>query len=168
MPHRRSPIRSFSRKAESASSSRLTCDDTPRSSSLVVSTCVMPPFCITMRKSESSAMRGSWVTKMKILRCWRSSCIARVRWMPAFSTSSSSTIGVSQITVASAISNARVCPPESSVMRLSTTIGSPVNWLAKSSVRARNPGASPPPVARANASRGTPALAGRRETSCAA
>ena len=54
--------------------------------------------------------------------------------MPAFSTSSSSTIGVSQMMVASAISSERVWPPESSVMRLVSEIGSPVSWLAKSSV----------------------------------
>ena len=52
--------------------------------------------------------------------------------MPAFSTSSSKTTGVLQMTVASAISRARTCPPESSVMRLSMSIGSPVNWLANS------------------------------------
>ena len=80
-------------------------------------------------------MRGSCVTKMKILRYSRSSSSARVRWMPAFSTSSSSTMGVLQMIVASAMRSARVWPPESSVMRLSTRIGSPVNWLAKLSVR---------------------------------
>ena len=93
---------------------------------------MMRPLCITMRKSDSSAIRGSCVTKMNILRCWRSNCTARVRWMPAFSTSSSNTTGVLQITVASAINSARVWPPESSVMRLSRSIASPVNWLAKS------------------------------------
>ena len=55
--------------------------------------------------------------------------------MPAFSTSSSNTMGVSQMTVASAMSRARVWPPESSVMRTSRSTGSPVSWLAKSMVR---------------------------------
>ena len=53
-------------------------------------------------------MRGSCVTKIKILRYWRSSSMARVRLIPAFSTSSSRTMGVLQMMAASAINKARV------------------------------------------------------------
>ena len=68
------------------------------------------PPSMTMRKSLNRAIRGSCVTKMKILRYWRNNSTARVRWMPAFSTSSSNTTGVLQMTVASAIKSARVWP----------------------------------------------------------
>ena len=80
--------------------------------------------------------------------------------MPAFSTSSSSTIGVLQMTVASAISSARVCPPESSVMRLSRSIGSPVSLLAKSRACCTSSGDSL--VAGANPRMGQQELADRQ------
>jgi hypothetical protein len=56
--------------------------------------------------------------------------------MPAFSISSSSTIGALPITTASATSSARVWPPESSVIAASRMIGSPVSWFANSIVSA--------------------------------
>ncbi|OPY27027.1 MAG: hypothetical protein A4E28_02205 [Methanocella sp. PtaU1.Bin125] len=80
---------------------------------------------------------------MKIFRYWRSSSSALVRWMPAFSISSRRMIGAFPMTTASAISNDRVWPPESPVILQSRSIGSPVSWLANSSVSCTSEAGSP-------------------------